>query len=328
VSPAPFSTRPVPWLPILAIVGIALLVALTAPGAPVWTELRDGSADRAQALDRAVEMGVLGLFVVVATALVFRAVVTSRRPGSPPLHQTLLRAIPLTAVSLAVLVLLVLARTAGSPERGGGGGMQMKWFPGLGLASEQQATPRAFANGIPQQPGAGAAPVRRGLPPFLLALVIAVVAMVAVAALRYWRQTSPSPMRVVDPAEGASTSAGRSIARERLLSTIATMLAHPDPRMAVIGAYARLLASMEGHEGARLPFEAPREHLHRLLGQLQLRSEPLHRLVDLFEVARFSPHAVTEAQRQEALAGLRDALAGMNGALPKGAEAASGALAT
>ena len=66
-----------------------------------------------------------------------------------------------------------------------------------------------------------------------------------------------------------------------------------DPRTAIIAAYARLLDGLAEVGCARLPYEAPEEHLHRSLVALGVSPEPMSVVVDKFLVARFSTHPVT-----------------------------------
>ena len=77
-----------------------------------------------------------------------------------------------------------------------------------------------------------------------------------------------------------------------------------DPRAAIIAAYVRLLEGLEAAGCARLPFEAPEEHLRRSLRDLGVRPEHMTVVVDRFLVARFSTHPMTVADRDA----VRDAL--------------------
>lgn len=80
-----------------------------------------------------------------------------------------------------------------------------------------------------------------------------------------------------------------------------------DPRAAIIAAYVRLLAGLEGAGCARLPYEAPEEHLRRSLHDLGVAPEHMRVVVDKFLVARFSTHPVTVADRDEVRVALHDA---------------------
>lgn len=109
-------------------------------------------------------------------------------------------------------------------------------------------------------------------------------------------------------------------AREQMAASlddsIDAMVDDPDPRTAIIGAYARLLEGLAASDEARRPHEAPVEHLERVLGTLSVRPEPLRALIGLFEVARFSTHPLGEPDRARALDALRAAAADLAAARP------------
>jgi hypothetical protein len=74
-----------------------------------------------------------------------------------------------------------------------------------------------------------------------------------------------------------------------------------DPRAAVLAAYARMEAALARAGLGRRPSEAPREYLTRFEAALGIDPRPAERLTALFERARFSPHAIGEPLRAEAL---------------------------
>ncbi|WP_203962810.1 DUF4129 domain-containing protein [Actinocatenispora thailandica] len=145
----------------------------------------------------------------------------------------------------------------------------------------------------------------------VLAALVAVAIVVGRAARRP-RTAAPAPA----PDEFAQ-------AREAMAATvhgsIDAMLADPDPRTAIIGAYARLLEGLAACGLARYDHEAPMEHLRRVLLGLRVRPEPLRALTELFERARFSPHPLTVDDRDAALAALREAAADLTAMAPTGA---------
>jgi ABC-type multidrug transport system fused ATPase/permease subunit len=77
--------------------------------------------------------------------------------------------------------------------------------------------------------------------------------------------------------------------------------AEPDPRKAVIAAYARLERVLAAHGFARNPSEAPGEYLSRLLPRLSVERGSVRRLTDLFTQAKFSTHDVDERMKDEAI---------------------------
>lgn len=101
----------------------------------------------------------------------------------------------------------------------------------------------------------------------------------------------------------------RSSVEEGLADVLRAMLADPDPRTAVIGAYARLLVALDEVGFGRRAEEGPHEHLWRSLGPLGVRRGPVHRLADLFVRARFTPQPITDQHRRAAIAALADAVA-------------------
>ena len=80
--------------------------------------------------------------------------------------------------------------------------------------------------------------------------------------------------------------------------------AEPDPRRAVIAAYARLERVLAAHRLPRRPAEAPLEYLGRMLDDLSVTPEAARRLTDLFEMAKFSQHAVGMEMKEEAISAL------------------------
>lgn len=79
-----------------------------------------------------------------------------------------------------------------------------------------------------------------------------------------------------------------------------------DPRTAIIACYAAMEQGLTRAPGA-VPQESdtPSEVLARAVGQHALSAESATELVDLFAEARFSPHVMTEAHREAAVAALR-----------------------
>ena len=78
----------------------------------------------------------------------------------------------------------------------------------------------------------------------------------------------------------------------------------PDPRRAVIAAYARLERVLTASGLPRKPSEAPLEYLGRMLAALSVGEKAARRLTDLFEMAKFSQHAVGTEMKEEAISAL------------------------
>lgn len=145
----------------------------------------------------------------------------------------------------------------------------------------------------------------------LLAVLLAAFALLAFAPplVRFGERLGvtliePAPL----PLE--PTPVERTVSMEEgLAEVLRSMLADPDPRTAVIGAYARLLRALAEAGHPRQDQEGPHEHLWRILGPLGVRRAPVHQLAELFVRARFTPKPITEVHRQRAIGALADAVA-------------------
>jgi uncharacterized membrane protein len=89
------------------------------------------------------------------------------------------------------------------------------------------------------------------------------------------------------------------------------LLAEPDPRRAVIAAYARMERGLAARGHGRHACEAPLEYMARLLTDVTEDRESVGRLTTLFERAKFSPHPVVPAAKAEAI----DCLVAIRGGL-------------
>jgi membrane protease YdiL (CAAX protease family) len=98
---------------------------------------------------------------------------------------------------------------------------------------------------------------------------------------------------------------GESLPSEELAGvldeTLDDLLAEPDPRRAVIAAYARMERAFAAHGVPRRQFEAPHEYLGRVLAEATGGGRGAARLTELFERARFSPHEVDSAMKNDAI---------------------------
>jgi hypothetical protein len=89
-----------------------------------------------------------------------------------------------------------------------------------------------------------------------------------------------------------------------LTETLDDLESEPDPRRAVIRAYARMETVLAAHGLPRNPSEAPLEYLARVLRELHVRAAAAHALTELFERAKFSQHEIDLAMKEEAIAAL------------------------
>jgi hypothetical protein len=138
-------------------------------------------------------------------------------------------------------------------------------------------------------------------PEFAWAPVVVTVVLIVVA-LGAWRYAGRARKR----ARGELRQ-GHLLATElaaAMNESLDDLRAEPDPRRAVIAAYARLERVLAGHRLPRRPAEAPLEYLGRMLDDLSVRPEAARRLTSLFERAKFSQHAVGAEMKEEAISAL------------------------
>ena len=103
---------------------------------------------------------------------------------------------------------------------------------------------------------------------------------------------------------------GRSIGELEARKALETMLdetlddleREPDPRRAVIAAYARMEQSLGAYGLPRRAWEAPLEYLARVIEELTGSATAAKRLTRLFERAKFSEHSIDAPMKQDAIA--------------------------
>jgi heme/copper-type cytochrome/quinol oxidase subunit 2 len=133
----------------------------------------------------------------------------------------------------------------------------------------------------------------------LIAVVLAVVAFVAILrAFREYRAPVSTPDE--DPEVSRQTSAlasavGAGLRDARL---------EPDPRRAVITAYATMERMLAAQGWPRREVEAPLEYMTRLFAERNVRADALATLTELFELARFSHHMISPATKERAIGAL------------------------
>jgi Domain of unknown function (DUF4129) len=104
----------------------------------------------------------------------------------------------------------------------------------------------------------------------------------------------------------------RETLAEVLMETLDDLRREPDPRKAVIGAYAHMERTLGARGLPRRESEAPEEYLVRILDAVSASGHSVRRLTSLFARARFSPHEIDLQMKEdaiEALEGLRAELA-------------------
>jgi hypothetical protein len=171
-------------------------------------------------------------------------------------------------------------------------------LPGAGRNPEYTRAPDITVSGTPGSSSRGRPHVHwwgYGL--------LALVGVGALAAVWYLR--SPRPEGVADE-EPDELLAAVDLSLEDLEN-------EPDPRRAVIRAYARMEHALDSYGIARRPAETPLEYIARALTALRVGGRSVERLSGLFERAKFSNHEIDLTMKGDAIAALgalREELAG------------------
>ncbi len=166
--------------------------------------------------------------------------------------------------------------------------------------------PTPAPEGAPTTTPEPAAPAQRSeLDRDELASILVILAVAgAVAILSRRRPTGPVRHPSTETTLREAVSSAIGVAAEELAID-------GDPRLAVMRAYRNLEVVLERHDLPRRPSETPSEHLRRTLEGLPIDTAPVVSLARLYEVARYSDHDVTEADRQEAAQAFHRIRAGM-----------------
>jgi hypothetical protein len=129
--------------------------------------------------------------------------------------------------------------------------------------------------------------------------VLVVVALTAIAVLAYvLAQRRHRTARAED-----ETSLGERLA-DALDDTLDDLRAEPDPRRAVVAAFARLERTLGAAGVPRARSETADEYVARVLGLLEVPSDAVRRLTELFDRAKFSQHVIDEEMKEDAIGAL------------------------
>ncbi len=91
---------------------------------------------------------------------------------------------------------------------------------------------------------------------------------------------------------------------DTLEDTLEDLRAEPDPRRAVIAAWARLEQALGSSGLPRRPAETPEEYVARILDRLDVAPTLVRTMTGLYETAKFSQHEVDEAMKESAISAL------------------------
>jgi uncharacterized protein DUF4129 len=199
-------------------------------------------------------------------------------------------------VAVGILFLLLSVAVFSAEKRQGQGGREVGasaiTAPLLGPTGANQ--PVRERAGEPQRQ-----PRWRWLPVFVLGSLLFGIVVTTGLVVAHARRNR----------EALSEEAQLAQALDEVLSdSLDDLRAERDPRKAVIRAYARMEKTFAAYGVPREAHEAPLEYVARVLDSLRVSSFAVRRLVQLFERAKFSPHEIGPAMKDdaiEALAGLR-----------------------
>ncbi len=163
------------------------------------------------------------------------------------------------------------------------------------IATDGQGHPRGQgAPALSSPRGGGAAPGLAVWIPVGAVLLVASGGLLVVARSTTARRNARSDARA-----NAAT-----VVRTAIEGSLADLGADPDPRRAVIAAYARMEGAFAAVGVRRGAAEAPREYLIHALAALDVPAAPVTRLTDLFERAKFSRERIGPETRDEAMRAL------------------------
>jgi hypothetical protein len=228
--------------------------------------------------------GIVGFAVILAPAFRRRKredeELMSPRPPQPWWAQ----ALAIAAVLAAIAVPVALAVWGSSRSADG--------VSGSGAVPTVPTAPSALPS-APSPPASEARPPAWSWTPVAVVAAAAGALLIGVAATR----------RRVSEGTTAERSAA-ALLRRTVLDSIDDLRAEPDPRRAVVAAYARMEQDLGSHGLPRRPWETPLEYLDRALVQLEVDPASASRLTALFERAKFDHHRVDGGMKAKAIAAL------------------------
>ena len=274
-------------LPIVGLIGMLAVVAVAAAGhSPV------GGTDRPSASTPKVVQDYLAtIFLImmpIGAFLIFWAAFLRRAYANVPLKKSPLYpghvpAKPVVVVA-GVFVILFIAVRWGHPNNNLlGGGAAADGTAGAQKQPDQQQYEPHF----------------QWFPVFIIgSLVVGIGGAMAFLALRRRHaELERAPIR--------------ETLAEVLSETLDDLRSEPDPRKAVIGAYAKMERTLAARGFPRHESEAPLEYLGRILAVIEGSGHSARRLTRLFERARFSPHEIDQRMKDDAI----DSLVGLRAQL-------------
>jgi hypothetical protein len=253
--------------PLALAAGCLLFVVLAGAVLAASTASGGGDAARVRAPNLSLLVGLVSIGVlVVGTVVLVSLVRTLQRGKLVDRHKTVR---DLVCLLILIVLLVVLFRVL-PPERADGGSAEAD------SAAESDE---------------GELPEGSGIDWVTLVLVGGVAAAIG---WRAWRTRGVAGAPDADPEPLAAAVA------DVLDDVIERLRNEPDPRRAVVAAYARMEDVFARHGLPRRPSETPLEFLARALDAVT-EPEPARRLTDLFELAMFSTRPFDRAGQDEAV---------------------------
>ena len=280
------------WRSVLAIGGLMALLALVAvaaaghapsagasrPSAPAPRLLQDYIATLA------LLIMPLGLILIVWAALMARVYkdVPLKTPTAYPI-----RRVPRPYIQIAILIAIIALALRFHP------------FDRSDQGAGSSTPPPAATEPTNDDKADQYEPRFRWLPMIVVgSLIMGIGGAMAVMAVRRQREVlAERPIR--------------ETLAEVLDETLDDLRNEPDPRKAVIGAYANMERTLAARGVPRHESEAPVEYLKRILEVVSASGHSVRRLTRLFSRARYSPHEIDAGMKEEAI----DALTGLRAEL-------------
>lgn len=298
MSPADQPNRPGAWHRVpagwrLAATAFGVLVLFTAIGlGTTSTSSRTASAHPGLARTEATVITIfLGWLVVVAVALAIWALTAKGGPPSPgrsfnPTNPWLRRIMLLATVAIVLWVARSVSHGANRPPS----------LPPIRPPQGQQTQPK---------PGRGL--VDPTVVTWGLVAALALTALAVYLVARWERRRRGQAAQL----HGSVGEDAADLLVQAIDEALDDLEAEPDPRRAVIAAYARMEQTLRRSGLPRRPWEAPTEYLDRVLRALGGAAPAVDRLTALFEVARFSDHPVGPEMKRDAIAALTELRSGL-----------------
>ena len=280
------------WRSVLAIGGLMALLALVAVAAAGHAPSAGASRPSTPAPQLVQDyVGTLALLLMPVGVIIFVwAALMSRmyrdvpikRPNSFPVRGSGRR---FSQIVILIVLIALLVRFHPFSNRQQGSGTSNPTTPAAGQIDDQKRHQYE--------------PQFRWLPIIVVgSLILGIGGAMAVMAIRRQRRLlAEIPIR--------------ETLAEVLDETLDDLRDEPDPRKAVIGAYANMERTLAARGVPRHESEAPAEYLQRILEVVSASGHSVRRLTRLFTRARYSPHEIDAEMKEEAI----DALTGLRAEL-------------